>query len=162
MSLIGLQSHLSQGMGPLTISALGLPKLSSSSRDKAVSKQVRFQRKRVRTQGKPFANHNLPRRRAMSIDVGVLGENSKHIVGENGVRRFEEFRQYHAGWDGGRGRPLAPRSVTTLELFLRQLPELAALEPSLFLTHEGNLQLGWEDRQGNVRQGNKNVEGGWC
>lgn|GEM_PF-6964302 len=82
--------------------------------------------------------------------VSELSENSKHIVGENGARRFEEFKQYRPGWDHGRGNPLSPRSITTLESFLRQLPELATLEPSLFLTHEGNLQLGWEDVQGNA------------
>lgn len=80
----------------------------------------------------------------------ALGEASMGIIGEHGVRRYEEFKRYHSGWDYGRGERLSPRSVTTLESFVEQLPELAAYEPSLFLTHQGNLQLGWEDARGNV------------
>lgn len=80
----------------------------------------------------------------------ALGEASIGIIGEHGVHRYEEFKRYHSGWDYGRGKRLSPKSVTTLESFVEQLPELAACGPSLFLTHEGNLQLGWEDGQGNV------------
>jgi len=82
--------------------------------------------------------------------IGALSENSKRIIGEHGVQRFEEFKRYHDGWDYGRGRALSPRSVAAFESFLRRVPELAAVEPSLFLTAEGNLQLGWEDEQGRV------------
>lgn len=81
---------------------------------------------------------------------GALSENSKRVIGENGVRRFEEFKKYHDGWDYGRGRALSAYSVATLEEFLRQMPELAMAEPSLFLTYNGNLQLGWEDAEGNA------------
>lgn len=81
---------------------------------------------------------------------GALSENSKRVIGENGVRRFEEFKKYHDGWDYGRGRALSAHSVATLEEFLRHLPGLAAVEPSLFLTYNGNLQLGWEDAEGNA------------
>jgi hypothetical protein len=80
--------------------------------------------------------------------VGAISENSKRVIGENGVKRFEEFRHYHDGWDYSRGKALSPRSVATFEVFLRLVPELAAVEPSLFLTPEGNLQLGWEDSNG--------------
>jgi len=80
----------------------------------------------------------------------LLSENSKRIIGENGLYRFEEFKRYPRGWDGGHGKPLSHRSITSLETFLRQLPELAIRQPSLFLTHQGNLQLGWEDKLGNV------------
>lgn len=82
--------------------------------------------------------------------VGALSENSKRIIGDHGVQRFEEFKRYHDGWDYGRGKALSPRSVATFEAFLRQVPELSAVEPSLFLTSEGNLQLGWEDGEGGV------------
>ena len=90
------------------------------------------------------------RRLFLRFVAGVLSESSKRIIGENGLRRFEEFKRYHSGWDYGRGKPLSPRSVTVLNSFLEQLPELAAREPSLFLTHQGNLSLGWEDEHGNV------------
>lgn len=82
--------------------------------------------------------------------VGALSANSQRIIGEHGVQRFEEFKRYGDGWDYGRGKPLSPRSVATFEAFLRLIPELAAVEPSLFLTTEGNLQLGWEDRERGV------------
>lgn len=82
--------------------------------------------------------------------VGALSENSKRVIGEHGVQRFEEFKRYHDGWDYGRGKALSPRSVATFEAFLRQAPELSAVEPSLFLTSEGNIQLGWEDGEGGI------------
>lgn len=84
--------------------------------------------------------------------VGALSENSKRIIGDHGVQRFEEFKRYQDGWDYGRGKVLSPRSVATFETFLRQIPELAAIEPSLFLTTEGNMQLGWEDGNGNIME----------
>ena len=80
----------------------------------------------------------------------ALSENSKHIVGENGVRRFEEFKSYSDGWDYGRGCALSAGSLRLLNSFLKDLPELVSYEPSLFLTHQGNLQLGWEDLTGDV------------
>ena len=79
-----------------------------------------------------------------------LSEQTKRIVGENGVDRFEEFRAYPDGWDYGRGRHLSTRSVRLMNSFLDRLPELAEEEPSLFLTHQGNLALGLEDAQGNA------------
>lgn len=78
--------------------------------------------------------------------VGALSENSRLIIGEHGVRRFEEFKRYGDGWDYGRGKMLSARSVATFEAFMRRIPELAAVEPSLFMTTEGNLQLGWGGR----------------
>ena len=82
--------------------------------------------------------------------AGVLSENSKRIISENGLRRFEEFKRYPHGWDYGHGKPLSYRSITSLDSFLRQLPAFITREPSLFLTHQGNLQLGWEDKHGNI------------
>lgn len=77
-----------------------------------------------------------------------LGENTKKVIGENGVRRFAEFKGYQQGWDYDHGDPLSISSVRILEWFLRQIPEVAVCDPSLFLTHYGNLQLGWEDSRG--------------
>ena len=78
----------------------------------------------------------------------TLSKNAVTIIGENGWRRFESFAQYPDGWAGGEGKSLSVGSVDTLEMFLRQLPELAAYQPGLFLSHQGNLQLGWEDKSG--------------
>ncbi|SRR6266481_6273239 len=80
----------------------------------------------------------------------TLGEKAANILGENGIRRFGEFVRYERGWDLGRGEPLSSRSVAFVNAFLNKLPELGEFRPSLFLTHEGNLQLGWEDREGNA------------
>ncbi len=83
-------------------------------------------------------------------DAARLGDVAVEVLGENGRRRFQEFSRYEAGWDVGRGAPLSLRSVTVLNTFLTQLPELAAYQPSLFLTPNGNLELGWEDSNGNA------------
>ena len=80
----------------------------------------------------------------------TLSENSKRVVSDNGLKRFEEFKSYPDGWDYGRGSALSKRSVRLLNSFLKDLPELRASEPSLFLTHQGNVQLGWEDVSRNV------------
>ncbi|MGH9930525.1 MAG: hypothetical protein ACREA9_15040 [Pyrinomonadaceae bacterium] len=78
----------------------------------------------------------------------LLNESARQIIGENGLNRLREFTGYQRGWDLGRGKPLALRSVVILDAFLAQLPQLAAYRPSLFMTHEGNLELGSEDAMG--------------
>lgn len=78
----------------------------------------------------------------------LLNASARQIMGENGLNRLREFTRYEPGWDLGRGRPLALRSVVILNAFLNQLPELAAYRPSLFMTHEGNLELGSQDATG--------------
>src|SRR5258705_5322271 len=64
---------------------------------------------------------------------GELGENSKHVIGDYGVRRFDEFKTYHAGWDSGRGNPLSARSVSVLSSFLSRFMDRMPPQPSLFL-----------------------------
>lgn len=76
-----------------------------------------------------------------------LSQKVAAILGKNGVKRFAEFRQYREGWDSGTGKPMSLRSVGVLEFFIHQFDSLPT-EPSLFLTREGNLQLGWEDAAG--------------
>ncbi len=87
---------------------------------------------------------------ARQADAVTLSETAIRILGKNGQRRFEEFTRYQAGWDIGSGAPLSLRSATILDTFLARLPGLAAYQPSLFLTHNGNLELGWEDSGGNA------------
>jgi hypothetical protein len=82
--------------------------------------------------------------------VIALSEASRHVLGENGSRRFQDFSNYQPGWNLGQGAVLSARSVTITDSFLTRLPELAAYEPSLFLTPEGNLELAWEDRSGSA------------
>jgi hypothetical protein len=90
---------------------------------------------------------NVVENLAQPVD-GLLNDSVRQIIGENGVTRLREFARYEQGWDLGRGKPLAPRSVVVLNAFLTQLPQLAAYSPSLFMTHEGNLELGSEDSEG--------------
>jgi hypothetical protein len=82
--------------------------------------------------------------------VRVLSDNARRVLGANGLRRLFEFSEYRTGWDAGQGQPLSIGSLLSLEWFLDQLPELSTSEPSLFLTRNGNLQIVFEDYQGNT------------
>ena len=78
----------------------------------------------------------------------ILSREAIAIIGENGKRRFEEFRKYPNGWYGGKGKKISKWSVLNFERFVKEIPELKLFRPSLFLTLEGNLSLGWEDKSG--------------
>lgn len=78
----------------------------------------------------------------------ILSREAIAIIGENGKRRFEEFRKYPNGWYGGKGKKISRSSIFTFEQFVKSLPELKHARPSLFFTLEGNLSLGWEDKNG--------------
>jgi len=71
-----------------------------------------------------------------------------NIVGLNGLQRLKQFRKYDKGWEFGTGMPLSSRSLASFKLFCEQFSGRIQNEPSLFLTREGNLQLGWEDKGG--------------
>lgn len=78
----------------------------------------------------------------------ILSREAIAIIGENGRRRFEEFRKYPNGWYGGKGKKISKWSVLNFERFVKEIPELKLFRPSLFLTLEGNLSLGWDDKSG--------------
>jgi len=78
----------------------------------------------------------------------ILSREAIAVIGENGKRRFEEFRKYPSGWYGGKGKKISKSSVLNFERFVKRMPELRQFQPSLFFTLEGNLELGWEDRNG--------------
>lgn len=80
-------------------------------------------------------------------NTDYLSKKSIDLIGQHGLNRFLEFKQYKFGWDSGCGKELSSRSVAILEYFISRLGELPT-EPSLFFTREGNLQLGWEDEEG--------------
>jgi len=82
------------------------------------------------------------------LTVEILSDNARRVLGANGLRRLYEFSKYRTGWDAGQGQPLSRGSLSSLEWFLDQLPELSTSEPSLFLTRTGNLQIVFEDHQG--------------
>lgn len=69
------------------------------------------------------------------------------LIGENGLRRFQEFGKYPTGWDGCDSRPLNPLSIASCDFFANSLFN-APHEPSIFMTRRGNLQLGWEAKDG--------------
>ncbi len=104
----------------------------------------------ARAQGIDAPHSEKKRPAFLRLVVGDLSDTTKRIIGVHGSSRFQGFKRYPFGWDYGRGRPLSQRSVRVFDAFLGRLPELSKHEPSLFLTHEGNLQVGWEDLHGNV------------
>lgn len=79
-------------------------------------------------------------------DNSVLSREAVAIIGTNGKRRFDDFKGYPNGWYGGKGKELSKGSIFVFEQFIKYLPELKSVRPSLFLTLEGNLSLGWKDK----------------
>lgn len=68
-------------------------------------------------------------------------------LGPRAWRRLYQFRHlYEAGWGGGTGRMLSPRALEVLYRFIEQPAFAPLLEPSLFLTDEGHLELCWDDK----------------
>ena len=78
----------------------------------------------------------------------VLSREALLIIGENGRQRFDEFKIYPPGWYGGKGKEISKWSVANFERFVKRLPELKQVRPSIFLTLDGNIALGWEDDGG--------------
>lgn len=76
-----------------------------------------------------------------------LSELAVRALGDQGRRRFESFRRYPDGWGGGKGKQLSTASVAMFERFVRRVPDIGKVRPSLFLTFQGNLQLGWKDKE---------------
>ncbi|MFO0795013.1 MAG: hypothetical protein U0586_13260 [Candidatus Brocadiaceae bacterium] len=83
------------------------------------------------------------------VNTDQLSKKTATILGKNGLERFEAFKKYSKGWDGGFGVPLSNRSIAVMEYFISQFSNFQS-EPSLFLTPNGNLQLGWENSHGQV------------
>ncbi len=100
--------------------------------------------------------NNIPKQERELLEVEVVEPKQKEnfilsreataIIGENGKRRFEEFRTYPNGWYGGKGKKISKWSILNFERFVKEIPELKLFRPSLFLTLEGNLSLGWKDK----------------
>jgi hypothetical protein len=65
------------------------------------------------------------------------------IIGQNGISRIESFKRYQEGWNFGVGNPLSLASLGALEYFISQYNSFEC-EPSVFLSDNGNLILGWE------------------
>ncbi|MBZ0104655.1 MAG: hypothetical protein K8H84_03400 [Sulfuricella denitrificans] len=76
-----------------------------------------------------------------------LSDHAQVILGENAARRFGVFQQYSSGWGDGHGEQLSASSTAALNYFLNYFDDFP-VEPSLFLTTTGNLQLAWEGLDG--------------
>jgi hypothetical protein len=74
-------------------------------------------------------------------------------LGPKGWGRLHHFRHYYsAGWGDGSGRPLSPRALETFYRFLEVVKFPNAIQPSVFLTDEGWIELCWSDRSGKAVQ----------
>jgi hypothetical protein len=77
-----------------------------------------------------------------------LTENVISTIGEGVAQRFEDFQnEYSDGWNFGNGSSLSPYSTASLIYFVSNYKEFPTT-PSLFLTTNGNLQLSWENQDG--------------
>ena len=89
---------------------------------------------------RPIQKQTIP----VLANVAKLSKKAISVLGTNGLRRFEIFRNYEKGWDGKFSFSLSNRSIAVMEYFINQFFDFKK-EPSLFLTRNGNLQLGWEN-----------------
>lgn len=80
-------------------------------------------------------------------NVAKLSKKAMSVVGANGLKRFETFRNCEKGWDGKYSSALSNRSIAVMEYFINKFSDFK-MEPSMFLTTNGNLQLGWENISG--------------
>lgn len=83
------------------------------------------------------------------VAASDLLSSSANLLGSNSYERFKRFLEYSDGWGGGFGKKLSTQSVAALQNFLSDGQSLCA-EPSIFLRQDGNLQLAWEDAEGNA------------
>ncbi len=88
---------------------------------------------------------------SMLMPTVTLDECVKKFIGKDSFERFEHFAAYHDGWDGGRGKSVSPMSVAMMNTFIHMAIEKnrkPSTTPSLFMTHDGILQIIWEDKEG--------------
>jgi hypothetical protein len=79
-----------------------------------------------------------------------LISSSAELLGNNSYERFKRFSEYPNGWGGGQGKKISSQSIAALQSFLGDGKKLSMTESSIFLTLDGNLQLAWEDVDGNA------------
>lgn len=81
------------------------------------------------------------------IPIDKLSPDVESLLDSNCKERIGLFQEYEEGWDLGIGKRLSPMSFAGFELFLRCFHSFHT-EPSIFMTHDGYLQLSWEDSSG--------------
>lgn len=74
----------------------------------------------------------------------------KAVLGRDGIDRLNRFMEFEDGWDSGRGKALARASLGALESFLHACEGCPVPDAGIFLTANGNLQLEWDDREGDA------------
>lgn len=99
--------------------------------------------------GEPLAGW-LGRSMQVVKQLDGLGQNARMLLGTESQSRIEKFKKYEKGWDCGRGEPLNSESIALLDSFVNKFARFGHTPPSLFLTRNGNLQISWEDTDGNV------------
>jgi len=78
-----------------------------------------------------------------------LNEDIKSFLDADSIERFNLFASYREGWDSGKGKTLSPMSVAMLNTFVHmsvKKGKKTSTSPSIFMTHDGCLQLMWEDK----------------
>ena len=70
-------------------------------------------------------------------------------LGYRSARRLKKLTSYEAGWDGCDSKTASPYSANLLAAFLTTYEKFPT-NPSIFLTHNGYLELSWEDRKGQL------------
>lgn len=74
-------------------------------------------------------------------------------LGPRGWGRLYHFRHFYGpGWGEGQGRALSPRAIEAFYNFLERVDFPAGVQPSIFLTDDGGLELSWEDTGGKAVQ----------
>lgn len=64
------------------------------------------------------------------------------------VRLLQFSRFYGPGWGEGHNKQLSPKGQASFLLFLKQVTFREGADPSVFLTDGGELELAWEDAEG--------------
>ncbi len=97
----------------------------------------------------PYFGETKKQLEMVLVNTDQLSEKVAKILGKNGLKRFDAFKRYPKGWDGSNGLPLSYKSIAVMEYFISYFEDFHS-EPSLFLTPNGNLQLGWENTHDQV------------
>ena len=88
----------------------------------------------------------FPERENISfLDIGKVTE---MVLGREGVERLNRFRMYEPGWNFGEGECLSGKSFVLMEYALNKFSLFETI-PSIFMSNEGMLLLGWDDKSGN-------------
>jgi len=82
-----------------------------------------------------------------NVSILDISKATEMVLGLEGVERLNNFREYEAGWSFGDGAPISQKSLSAMEYFINQFFSFQII-PSIFMSNEGNLLLGWEDITG--------------